>query len=275
MSFYIEKPSHKDHQLFINSILDKPIEEIQFKNNSAYTAVLENLSKDFGTDMLKYIETNFPQVTFEDMRAFIQLNDKYGGTIKSIFTTSKMKLLYCSPSTLRYMLQALVILSYYNETMCKNVVELGQAYGGLFLAINMFAKKFPNVQIKKYIMVDLPNSSNLTRKYLEAHRDSITIPYEVYDSMSLPSVPTTTDPQCPNESFFISNYSFTAMEKSEMAKYKTNLIAPCTHGFFVWQTIFGDWIDNADETIGKNVIKRVPEDPRTAPLDALNYFVYF
>ena len=193
MSVFVEKPSPKDHQLFIHSILEKSIEDIQFKNQSAYNGVLENLSKDFGTDILKYIETNFPQVTFEDMRAFIQVNDKYGGTMKSIFTTNKMKLLYCSPTTIRYMLHALLILNYYKETMCKNIVELGQGYGGLFLAINMFANKFPDVCIRKYIMVDMPNSSALTRKYLEAHKNVITIPYEVYDSVDMPSeIPRTT-----------------------------------------------------------------------------------
>ena len=141
MSVFIEKPSIKEHQLFIHSILNKSIDEIQFKNQGAYTYVLENLSKDFGAEILKHIETNFPQISFEDMRAFIILNDKYGGTVKSIFTTNKMKLLYCSPSTLRYILHALLILNYYKETMCKNVLELGQGYGGLFLAINMFANK--------------------------------------------------------------------------------------------------------------------------------------
>lgn len=276
MNVYIEKPSLKDHQLFINSILDKSIEEVQFKNHGSYNAVLENLSKDFGTEVLKYIEANFPQVTFEDMRAFIQVNDKYGGTVKCIFTTSKMKLLYCSPTTLRYMLHALLILSYYQETMCKNIVEVGQAYGGLFLAINLFAKKyFPDVEIRKYIMVDLPNSSNLTRKYLAAHSSVITIPYEVYDSVTLPDVPRTTEAQSPNESFFISNYSFTAMDKTEMKKYKDNLIAPCTHGFLVWQTIFGDFIGNADDILGKNTVKKTVEEPHTGPAEANNYYVYF
>jgi hypothetical protein len=271
-----EKPSPKEHQLFIHSILDKTIEEIQFKNNPAYNGVLEGLSKDFGTEILKYIETNYPQITFEDMRAFIQVNDKYGGTVKSIFTTSKMKLLYCSPTTIRYILHALLILDYYKETMCKNIVELGQGYGGLFLAINMFANKFPDVCIRKYIMVDMPNSSQLTRKYLEAHKNVITIPYEVYDSVNMPNdIPRTTDSQSPNESFFISNYCYTALPRDTMKFYTNNLIRPCTHGFLTWQTCFGDNIDNADTYLEKNTIKKVVEEPLTGPQHAKNYFVYF
>lgn len=271
----VDKPSPKEHQLLIHSLLDKPIEEIQFKNQGAYTAVLENLSKDFGTEILKCIESKYPQITFEDMRAFIQVNDKYGGTVKSIFTTSKMKLLYCSPTTLRYILQALMILDYYKETMCKNIVELGQGYGGLFLAINMFASKFPDVCIRKYIMVDLPNSSQLTRKYLEAHKNVITIPYEVYDSVNMPSdIPRTTE-QYPNDSFFVSNYCYTALASETMKYYTKSLINKCTHGFLTWQTCFGEKVEDADSYLEKNTIKKVEEEPMTAPPDMKNYFVYF
>ena len=272
----VPKPSPKDHQLFIHSVLDKNMADIQFKNQGAYNMTLENVSKDQGTEILKYIETNFPQVTFEDIRAFIQVNDKYGGTVKSIFTTNKMKLLYCSPTTLRYILHALLILNYYKETMCKNIVELGQGYGGLFLAINAFIGKFPDVQIRKYIMVDMPNSSSLTRKYLEVNNSIITIPYEVYDSVTMPPViPTTTEAQSPNESFFVSNYCYTILQESDMKKYKEYLISPCTHGFLVWQTIFGESIDSTDSSLGKNTIKKVEEEPQTGPSDAKNYFVYF
>lgn len=272
----VPKPSFKDHQLFIHSILDKPIVDAQFKNQGAYNSTLEHVTKDQGTDILKYIETNFPQVTFEDIRAFIQVNDKYGGTMKSIFTTNKMKLLYCSPTTLRYILHALLILKYYNETMCKNIVELGQGYGGLFLAINAFLCKFPDVTIRKYIMVDMPNSSSLTRKYLEANNSIITIPYEIYDSVTMPPViPTTTEAQSPNESFFISNYCFTILEKNDMDKYSEYLIKPCTHGCMVWQTCFGDSIDDADKILGKNTIRKVEEEPQTGPQTAKNYVVYF
>ena len=125
-------------------------------------------------------------------------------------------------------------------------------------------------------MVDLPNSSNLTRKYLEAHSNVITIPYEIYDSISLPSViPTTTEAQSPNECFFISNYCFTALDSPTMAKYAEALIKPCTHGFLVWQTIFGENIENTDSYLGKNTIKKTLEEPLTAPANIPNYFVYF
>lgn len=271
----VQKPSYKDHQLFIHSILDKNIEDIQFKNCGEYNSVLENLNKDRGTEVLKYIEDKFPQITFEDMREYIKVNDKYGGTVKTIFTTNRMKLLYCSPTTLRYILHALLILNYYKETMCKNIVELGQGYGGLFLAINMFAKKFPDVEIRKYIMIDMPNSSKLTEKYLDAHKDIITIPYEVCDSINLPNVPITTDSQCPNESFFISNYCFTALVDQEMEKYKEYIIKPCTHGFLTWQTCFGDSIDNVDNKLNKNTIRKDEEKPQTAPDHVKNYYVYF
>lgn len=270
----VPRPSYENHQQFILNVLEKPMTEAVFKNNIAYNLVLENVDKDRGTDILKYIETKFPQVTFEEMRAFIQANDKYGGTNKTIFTTSKMKLLYCSPTSLRYILHALLILNYYKETMCQNIVEVGCGYGGLFLAINMFSAKF-DVTIKQYILVDLPMSAELTRKYLELHSSVITIPFVVYDSTLLPANIPTSGHQNPNDTFFISNYCFTAIEKTEASKYVSNIIQPCTHGFLVWQTCFGDSADNADAILGKTVVKRMEEEPQTGPSHAKNYYIYF
>jgi hypothetical protein len=270
-------PTYTNHQNFIETVLDGNIGEIQFKNNANYNNVLENLSRDNGVEYLSHIETEFPQVTFEDIRSFIMANDKNGGSIKTIFTMKNMKLLYCSPSNLRYIYHALLILSYYKETNCKNIVELGQGYGGLFLAINMFMNKIPDIVINKYIMIDLPNSSKLTTKYLEAHVGIIHIPSEIYDSTMIDNiaVPITECKQSPNDTFFISNYCFTAIDSVARENYVDKIIQPCSHGFLTWQTCFGANVHTADDILKKSIVNRPEETPQTAPKHVKNHYVYF
>ena len=100
---------------------------------------MEHLSKDVGAKYLKQIEEEFPTITFDQLKGFVTLNDKYGAPTKTIFTSQNMKLLYCSPSSLRYVYHALIMLPYFQETTQNAIVELGVGYGGLFMAINYFA----------------------------------------------------------------------------------------------------------------------------------------
>jgi hypothetical protein len=269
-------PSYTEHQSFIGSIIDKDMSEIIFKNQTPYSLVLENVSREHGTEYLNNIEKQFPEVTYDDIRSYINANDKYGGSYKTIFTMSTMKLLYCSATTIRYIYHALLILKYYQETACKNIVELGQGYGGLFLAINMFSWKFPKASIKSYTMIDLPKSCKLTNKYLEIHSTLITIPWMVNDNESLSD---TMVIDCtnvtPNETFFISNYCFTAINKSDQSTYVDKIISKCSHGFLVWQTCFGYGIDRVDDILKKSSVNKKEEDPQTASERIKNYYVWF
>jgi hypothetical protein len=275
-------PNYQEHQDYINTILNSDIKDLQFKNKIEYTKVLENLSRDKGAEYLRAIEEDFPTVTFEDIRTYINLNDKYGGAIKTIFTMSNMRLLYCSPTTLRYIYHALLILKYYQETNCKHIVELGQGYGGLFLAINFFLRKHQStatnpIIINSYTMIDLPDSCDLTIKYLQAHQDNLIIDWNVCDhqEISWETVNTTKTPDEPNDTFFISNYCFTAIDQEERTRYADMIIKPCTHGLLTWQTCFGADINQADQILRHTVIKKEEETPQTAQPHIKNYYVYF
>jgi len=269
-------PSYTAHQSFIESIIGKEMPDIVFKNQTPYCMVLENASREQGTEYLNNIEKQFPEVTYDDIRSYINTNDKYGGSYKTIFTMSTMKLLYCSATTIRYIYHALIILKYYQETGCKNIVELGQGYGGLFLAINMFSCKFPKASIKSYTMIDLPQSCKLTNQYLEMHSSLITIPWMVNDNESITdSLVINCTNVSPNETFFISNYCFTAIDKSEQSKYVEMIVKKCSHGFLVWQTCFGYDITRVDDILKKPSINKKEEEPQTAPARVKNYYVWF
>lgn len=251
---------------YVKSILSKNIEEMDFKNNTAYTQVLENTTKQFGTEYLKKIEEEFPEIKFEDMREFINLNDKYGASIKTIFTTSKMKLLYCSPSCMRYMYHSLLILKHLKETGLNKIIELGAGYGGLFLALNIFAPKL-GVVLEKYYIVELEEVTELIKKYLLAHKDALICPLEIYNSNDYESNITDTD------ALFVSNYCFTAMDTNERTKYVNSLTKNLPHGFITWQTCFGLSASNASAILQRSNVTIEEERPQTAPHEMKNYYV--
>ena len=262
-------PVYVNHQKFIRSVLDKneSVTEMVFKSHSSYNNVLENLTKESGTKYLKQIETEFPEITFDDIRAFININDKYGGTLKTIFTTGNMKLLYCSPSSLRYIYHALIVLKYFQETTCTKIVEVGSGYGGLYLAINHFAPKV-NVAVEAYYLVDLLESAELTCKYLDGHASQLQIPYTICDHGSIAKITDT-------NLFFLSNYCFTAVDEATRKGYCATLLPQCSHGFVTWQTCFGCQVSQADTILQKNTINRMEEVPQSGPPHAKNYYVYF
>ena len=109
-----------------------------FKRNETYNAILEHVTKKMGEDYLRLIETEFP-VTFEQFYGYIALNDANGQPRTCTFYSKKFgKQFTCSPTSLRYVYHALLILQHFKECSSTEIVEVGCGYGGLCLAINYF-----------------------------------------------------------------------------------------------------------------------------------------
>jgi hypothetical protein len=273
MTSSVEKPSYQEHQHYVSQLHDQPPTEWQFKQHPTYNQVLEHISKDHGNQYLQQIETQFPHITFQQIRDYVNANDKYGGAVKQIFTTQSLRLLYCSASSLRYIFQALMVLEAYSHTDCTHMVELGAGYGGLCLAIQMFypiilSTPTKTMTIQSYDMIDLPASSVLITDYLALHSEHIRIPYHVVHN----SVIHTKD-----NYFFISHFCFSALSESEQVRYRDEVIGHCRHGMLTWQTCFGDQVECASFMLGggKPITKCVEEIPQTAPEHVKNYYVYF
>jgi putative sugar O-methyltransferase len=262
---------NQEHLAYLRTInfSDTPLHQIHFKTHRAYTTVLEHLQKGHGDQYLALIESEYPQVTFEQLKGFLLLNDKYGTPCKTIFTTQVHKLLYCSASTLRYAYHALRVLSYFKETALTDIVELGGGYGGLCLAIHYFAPILSaDVAVHTYTIVDLPEVVPLAHAYLDAHRDNL--PHMHYQC-----VPSTELDYRPQNAFFISNYCFTLIDDAYRARYAQQLLPACPHGFLVWQTAFGLPSQRAEECLGHPVLAVTEECPQTGPDHAKNYYVTF
>ena len=239
-----------------------------FKSNCNYVSILEHVTFEQGNEYIKYIKEFFPNISFSNISEFVEINDKYGVPRKEEFKFSERKTLNCSATSLRYVFHSLLILKHYEDKKsCKNIVEVGCGYGGLFLAICYFSKLL-NVNIENYFFIDLPEICGLIKKYLEINKETINIDYTIHSSYNY-GVDINK-----SELFFISNYCFTEISNEHRNKYIDTLFPKISSGFIVWQTCFNLPIENVG--IINNNEKIIKEElPQTAFEFFKNYFVYF
>jgi mRNA-degrading endonuclease HigB of HigAB toxin-antitoxin module len=241
---------------------------VGFKNTEAYTYMLEHVTENLGGQYLRLIFSEF-EVSEEDVVNYITTNDSFGNPIKSTYITPDGNTIACSPNSLRYAYQALVILKYYRSSECENMVELGCGYGGLFMAIDYFANIL-NINIVKYHMVDVPEPNNLINFYLNLHKDTVKLSYELHEAANYG----TTVPS--GKLFFISNYCYTEIDTIHKERYYSNLIKRTDNGFIIWQSSTFD-IEYMNQMFkDPSNVQVVVERPQTCfNVSTPNYFVMF
>lgn len=244
---------------------DESVRYKNFKNDRQYTIVLEHVSMTQGYEYLQLILSEYKYISKNDILKFVQMNDYFGNTTKYEYEFNDGSTFSCSPTSLRYIYQTLLILDHYKTTKCRNMVEVGCGYGGLFLCINYFSKLL-NIDIEKYHMIDLPEPINLIEFYLHLHDSNIKIAYEFHKAETFGSyVPS-------GNLFFISNYCYTEIDTSLKEKYYSKLIKRVDNGFIIWQTICFN-IEYMNQIIKPSKLE--VEIPQTATHEQPNYYVYF
>lgn len=251
---------------FIQQINSLDLSEINFKSNAKYNDILEHVSFKLGQDYITLIENEFSYITYEILLQYVNMNDLYGKPKKETMRAYGRDII-CSPTSVRYMYHALVILHYYKSTPCRTMAEVGCGYGGLFLAICFLSKRL-NIPIEKYHMIDLPEVGTLITNYLKLHTNDIHIPFSVHDANQHGSDVNSED------LFFISNYCFTEIDLHNRNEYMNKLVNRTTHGFITWQTIF-DHVPIQNVQFCKPILKIMEERPQTASAQYKNYFVFF
>jgi hypothetical protein len=231
----------------------------QFKNQYHYTGVLEHVSYDLGFEYLHNILKN-TKISYQQIQDFCAKNDKVGSP--KLHTYPKLKV---SPSSLRYIYHAHLILTYLkarytNPDHEHEIVEVGGGYGGLFLAIDHFAKLY-NVKIKSYDIIDLPEVIKLQDLVLGSYTD-IQTPYKLHPSYTYGLL------IHKENMFMISNFCFSALEKQDRDKYVKFLLPKVTHGFMAWNFIpVYDFKEGTPLHVENEV-------PLTGPAET-NRYVYF
>ena len=257
---------------YVRNISSNNIKTINFKSNKEYNGILEHVSRDLGLKYLNLIENEFYNIDFKNISEFIEINDHYGNPIKYNYNF-KDNILFCSPSSLRYIYHSLVILEHYKNTECKNIVEVGCGYGGLCLAINYFSKLL-NINIINYNILDLPEVCNLINCYLHVNKDNIQTNVSIFPCNSFGNEIKD------DKLFFISNYCYTEIDESLNSFYSKILLPKTTNGFIVWQNGGNKGaypVNKVKEITGKNPSKIIEEKPQTDAGYGIfkNYFVYF
>jgi len=194
-----------------------------FKQNPNYVYMLEHTRKWQGEEYLKLIQKQ-TKITLKEIQEFGNKNDAIGGTKQINYGE-----LLLSPSNLRYLYQAYLIIKHFQKFGKKiNIVEIGGGYGGLFLAIDFLARKY-KIDIDSYTIIDIPIIAKFQKLYVSKVEHKI--PFD-----TLPSINFGKEIDKPNL-FLVSCYSFAEIPRELQTKYIEILFPKLKHGFITWNNI--------------------------------------
>ena len=237
---------------FIGSICDTK-DLSGFKTNHHYNAILEHVAGHTGSEYLETIFSSTP-ITKSEVVAFCALNDSVGDPIKQEYHEDML----VSPTSLRYIFHAHLILTHMKKFSLVDIVEVGGGYGGLCLCLHFFAEKY-GIRINSYRICDLPNILRLQKLYLKCLNPALDI--EFVDARTYGE-----NIECERELFLISNYCFSEIARSEQEQYRARLFPKVGHGFMAW-----NMIPIYDFGFGGEMVYET-EYPLTGPH---NLYVYF
>lgn len=191
-----------------------------FKQNSNYTYVLEHVSKPQGEEYYNLLKDIYSD---DVIQVFCNVNDSIGNPVRHLINR-----IVTSPTSLRYLYHAHLILKHFGNQPEVNIVEVGGGYGGLCLAID-YLSKYMNKNIHSYHIIDLDPAINLQKIYLKKY----TLSFEVtFSSASDYGKELKRDDYC-----LISNYCFSEIEKHHQENYITCLFPKVSCGFLIWNHI--------------------------------------
>lgn len=205
---------------FIEQVLSKN-DLTNFKSSDIYRAILEHVSREQGLEYYTLIKDEF-KLTDETIYEFCRLNDSVGNPLLQEFPMGT-----CSPTSLRYVYHSNLILKYI-DTLGKSsvkIVEMGGGYGGLYLAIQFFAKNY-KTQILQYSIIDLVPALKLQEMYLTQHNMCRNITFHDADSFGETIKDT--------DNFLIAAYSFAEIHEFLQVQYKHIFFPKVEHGFILW-----------------------------------------
>jgi len=222
-----------------------------FKQNHNYQYMLEHVNYEQGLKYLNCIRCN-SSISEDSIKSFCALNDSIGNPSKLSYGS-----LSCSPSSLRYIYHAHLILKHFQSFNLPSykLIELGGGYGGLCLAIHQFAPDY-NISIESYTIVDLPSPLRLQQKYLSF--------MPIQSKLSFVNSETFGKDISDSGLFLISNYCFSEISAEFQRNYIKNLFPKVSHGFMAWNMI-NTYAFGFD-------FKEEDEDPKTGQY---NKYVYF
>ena len=245
----IKTRDYSPYRILVNKIIETNKTEWDFKSNSEYTQILENLGKYYGNLYLEQLKKQFPKFFYKNKKYLIdvcEMNDLYGKPKLRPFTS----FIPCSSTNLRYILHSLLILTFMTNHKLNNIdiIEIGGGYGGLSLFMHKISPLF-KINIKSYTIIDLPEISLLQKTYLDALDMSKNMHfYNINNYKNLKK-----------NSFLISNYAYSEIAIELQQEYTEKILNPyISYGFLVW-----NYIEIYDFIKSKIILKEY-EEPDTS-----------
>ena len=253
----IKTREYSAYTTLVKKILEKDKSEWDFKSSKDYTQKLENLGKYYGNLYLEQLMKQFPKFFYKHKKYLIEVceqNDLYGKpNIRPFpsFTT-------CSATNLRYILHALLILTFMTNHKINNIdiIEIGGGYGGLSFFMHKIAPLF-KINITSYTIIDLPEISLLQKNYLDALDMSMNMHFYNINNYN----------NLKKNSFLISNYAYSEIAIELQKEYTEKILNPyISYGFLVW-----NYIEIYDFIKDKIILKEY-EEPDTSHNNT-NYYI--
>jgi putative sugar O-methyltransferase len=208
----------------------------QFKRDPRYTDVLEHVSKPLGDEYLKHIVPS--SLWNEEMIEKYSKNDSLGNPVTFEF----MPWGSWSPTTLRYIKQALEIRKIFGDLSEKNIVEIGGGYGGL---CKILFDIFPDIE--SYTIIDLEPAVQLDGKYLSTlfeqevrkEKDYLWVVGKVR-LIAIDQAPRKWENLCDKIDLVISNYAFSECVEDIQNKYCNDIFSKSPAGYLTINSLVID-----------------------------------
>ena len=172
-----------------------------FKKDPRYNSVLEHVPAEQGRE---YANQILQQGFESEVLELFKENDHLGG---ASLVKYDEPFGFISPSTLRYIKDALDIKNFVGNNDLGKVVEIGGGYGGLCKTLSCACK------FREYHLYDIEPSSNLQKKYLS----NFEIDTELFYHSSIDVVE--------NIDLVISNYAYSELNEELQDLYYNNVIS--------------------------------------------------
>jgi hypothetical protein len=249
------KTSISDYHEYRNACLEAATDDEKFKvfkQNPAYTEILEHTSPEIGARLADYIlKTKFD---FNKLEA-IKSND-YQGSAYIVEYSEPFG--YISPSTIYYTKIVAELEEMFGSLDGLNIAEIGIGYGGQCKVIYDYFKP------ASYTLVDLPEAVKLAERY---HRD---FNYEGIKYLTQDLLPSNTE-----YDLVISNYAITECARPIQLEYLDKVVKKSKRGYIAYNEISsGFGVDSLLKQQLTSIITcfEKPEEPLTGNNNCILYW---
>jgi putative sugar O-methyltransferase len=223
-----------------------------FKSHPDYNVILEHVSYEMGKEYFYHsLNINKKEFTTDSIDVMKKI-DSLGSPRRYNYEGIGE----ISPTILRYYSVMGDIERLYGSLDDKTIVEIGAGYGGQSMMIQSF------YNIKKYIIVDLPEVIELIKTFLKKNNVNLS-KYEFYSFPNIPQI---------ESDFLISNYAFSECPKSIQNLYIDNLINK-TKSFYMIINFMGGKFYTKEELILK-INGEITISKEQPPINDVNLLFY-